>query len=118
MDPSEEEVGRRAVGRAGVDDFKGRGAVTAATNTQGKGAAGVAAKLYGLGVTFKKSDGYGGMVVKRIKADGAAAHAGGLEAGDRVLTINGTALDDVTDALQLSKLTHGEDRSVAILQVG
>ena len=64
------------------------------------------------------ADGYGGMVVKRIKADGAAAHAGGLEAGDRVLTINGTALDDVTDALQLSKLTHGEDRSVAILQVG
>jgi C-terminal processing protease CtpA/Prc len=57
------------------------------------------------------------MVVKRVKSDGAAASTGALFAGDRVLRINGTALDDVTDALHLSKLTHGEALTVAVLQV-
>mmetsp|Transcript_34253 Transcript_34253/g.53437 ORF Transcript_34253/g.53437 Transcript_34253/m.53437 type:complete len:702 (+) Transcript_34253:264-2369(+) len=74
-------------------------------------------KLYGLGVTFKKSDGHGGMVVKRVKTEGAAAASRALTPGDRVLSINGTALDDVSDAMQLAKLTHGEKSSVAVLQV-
>ncbi len=42
------------------------------------------AKLYGLGVTFKKSDGKGGMVVKRVKAQGSAASSDALRSGDRV----------------------------------
>jgi len=57
------------------------------------------------------------MVVKRVKTDGAAASTGALHAGDRVLTINVTALDDVTDALHLSRLTHGEANSVAVMRV-
>jgi predicted metalloprotease with PDZ domain len=76
-----------------------------------------AKKQYGLGVTFKKSDGLGGMLVKRVKAYGAAASTGALDAGDRVLSINGMPLDQVTDALHLSKLTHGEALSVAVLSV-
>ena len=41
-------------------------------------------KLCGLGVTFKKSDGRGGMVVKRVKTSGSAASSDSLRAGDRV----------------------------------
>ena len=33
-------------------------------------------QLFGLGVTFKKSDGKGGMVIKRVKPEGRAAIAG------------------------------------------
>mmetsp|Transcript_49812 Transcript_49812/g.118594 ORF Transcript_49812/g.118594 Transcript_49812/m.118594 type:complete len:155 (-) Transcript_49812:66-530(-) len=74
-----------------------------------------APRLFGLGVVFKKSDGEGGMLVKRVNAGAAAA--GVLHAGDRVLAINGTPLDHVQDAMHLARLTHGSRGSSAILHV-
>jgi len=74
-------------------------------------------KLCGLGVTFKKSDGRGGMLVKRVKMEGSAANSDALRAGDRVLMIDGTPLEDIADAMHLAKLTHGEPGSAAVLKV-
>ncbi len=59
----------------------------------------------------------GGMVIKRVKTDGSAAMSGQILSGDRVLEIDGRSLDDVTDAMQLASLTHGEAGSSARLKV-
>ena len=66
----------------------------------------------GLGITFYKSDGRTGLVVKRIKDFSC-----GLEPGDRVLSIDGDSLEAGLTTQQLARLVLGPVGSVAHLQV-
>jgi len=77
--------------------------------------AAAAAKQITLGLSFSKCE-EGGMKVTRLKDAGCAALHGGIQVGDRVLTINGENLADKS-ALQLNKLLSGPEHSQAVLQV-
>eukprot|EP00961_Rhodomonas_salina_P145702 1961280-Rhodomonas_salina.1 len=46
-------------------------------------------KMAGIGLTFTRADGSGGLPVKRVKDDGPAAVEGSLKPGDVVLSIDG-----------------------------
>jgi hypothetical protein len=59
------------------------------------------------GLTFHKADGYGGLKIKRIKPNSAAAAASHvLCPGLRVLSLDGVPLDGITTARQLAALTQ------------
>ena len=70
----------------------------------------------GLGVTFKKSDGQGGVVVKRVKPGGGAELGGDLKPGDRVLRLDGMPLDHLSQA-ELASMTIGDEDSESLLEV-
>ena len=70
-------------------------------------------QLVGLGLTFRKSDGAGGLVIKRVKPGSAAAlHGNDLSPGIRVTSISGMSLDSINCARQLASLTQGECGSI------
>jgi hypothetical protein len=59
------------------------------------------------GLTFQKSDGQGGLKIKRIKPNSAAAAASNILCpGLRVLSLDDTPLDGITTARQLAALTQ------------
>jgi len=70
----------------------------------------------GIGLTFLKVDkASGGLPVKRVKEDGAAASSS-IKPGDIVLSIDGAVLGQL-DTKQLTKVMMGEAGSAASLQV-
>jgi len=70
----------------------------------------------GLGITFRKQDGKGGVVVKRVKPGGGAEFNGDIFAGDRVMRIDGQRLDHLSQA-ELANLTIGDEGSEALLEL-
>jgi len=70
----------------------------------------------GLGITFKKQDGKGGVVVKRVKPGGGAELSGDIMPGDRVLRLDGICLDHLSQA-DLASKTIGDEGSEALLEV-
>jgi len=109
----------KAVGTAGGDMCPPSALLAASPRLNPEGeAAGGSPENVGLGLTFRKSDGLGGLVVKRVKPDSAAAqHSGVLQPGVRILSIDQSSLDDISSARQLAALTHGTPGSVCEVEV-
>ena len=70
----------------------------------------------GAGLTFEKKDGSGGLRVKRVKEEGAAAREGSIEKGDVIEAIDGKELEGMTEK-ELARVMVGEEGSVAVLEV-
>ena len=73
-------------------------------------------KAFGLGLTFRPKSQGNGVVVKRVKEDGAAALEGSIAPGDVVVTIDGTLMSGL-DQMAQAKLMMGAEGSKAELGV-
>jgi len=72
--------------------------------------------LVGLGLTFGKPDGKPGKVIKRIKEDSAAAPSD-LKVGDRVISIDGVPLSNITSTWKIWELIQGRPGTSSTLVV-
>ena len=80
-------------------------------------AGGFGSGKHGLGVTFHKSDGKAGVMIRRVKPGSIAALDGRLHPGDRIISIDGTNLPANISYSQLAKMVMGESGTVAVLVV-
>jgi hypothetical protein len=75
------------------------------------------ASLWGFTLDKETSDEEAGVTVKNVNADGAAATAG-IQAGDRVLTIDGRWTDTISDAFLAATLVKPGREAVVVVKRG
>jgi C-terminal processing protease CtpA/Prc len=74
-------------------------------------------ELVGIGLTFYRPDGQGGVKIKRVKEGSAAAADGRIAAGDRLLAIDGQALGTTVSHQELTRRVLGNPGSLVTLAV-
>jgi C-terminal processing protease CtpA/Prc len=73
--------------------------------------------LMGVGLTFHRPDGLGGVVVKKVKENGVAAADGRIASGDRLLSVDGKSLGGKISNEDLMRMVLGEPGSSVRLQI-
>ena len=68
-----------------------------------------------LGISCEANDGAPGVRVDELNAEGLAAKGGQLRAGDILLSIDGSRVDDPEDAATRLRATDGEVRITSVI---